>query len=80
MGFLTTGRSETTGLQFLRFEGSPDFGTRTISEDVQLSGNAPVEKDMLKNAMIMGVIEDAVSFNMYASEKKRFYQDKERWH
>ena len=37
-----------------------------MSENFQLSGNTPAERDMLKIAVIMGVIEGAVSFNMRA--------------
>ena len=48
----------------LGFEGSPDFGTGKISEDFQPSRNKPVERDMLKIAVIMGVIKYAVSFNI----------------
>ena len=37
-----------------------------MSDDFQLSGNIPVEMDMLRILVIMGVIEDAVSFNVRA--------------
>ena len=50
----------------LGFDGSPGLGTGTMREDFQLSGNIPVERDMLKISVIIGEIEDAVSFNMRA--------------
>ena len=37
-----------------------------MREDFQLSGQVPVESDMLKIAVIIGVIEDTVSFSMQA--------------
>ena len=37
-----------------------------MNEDFQLSGNTSVERDILKIAVIIGAIEDAVSFNMRA--------------
>ena len=37
-----------------------------MREDFQLSGQVPVESDMLKIAVIVGVIEDTVSFSMRA--------------
>ena len=43
-----------------------DLGTGTMREDFQLSGQVPVESDMLKIAVIIGVIEDTVSFSMPA--------------
>ena len=45
---------------------SYDLGTGTMREDFQLSGQVPVESDMLKIAVIIGVIEDTVSFSMRA--------------
>ena len=48
------------------FEESPGLGIGTIREDFQLLGNIPVESDMLKSAVIIGVIEGAVPFNMRA--------------
>ena len=44
------------------------MGTGTMREDFQLSGQVaiPVESDMLKIAVIIGVIEDTVSFSMRA--------------
>ena len=43
------------------------MGTGTISEDFYLIGSMPVEKGMLKIAVIIGEIEEAVSFNMRAT-------------
>ena len=40
------------------------MGTGTMREDFQLSGQVPVESDMLKIAVIIGVIEDTVSFRV----------------
>ena len=37
-----------------------------MREDFQLSGSKPVERDMLKIAVIIVEIEEAVSFNMRA--------------
>ena len=64
---LTMGRREI-GLQFQGLDESPDLGTGTMREDFQLSGQVaiPVESDMLKIAVIIGVIEDTVSFSMRA--------------
>ena len=44
------------------------MGTGIMREDFQLSGQVaiPVESDMLKIAVIIGVIEDTVSFSMRA--------------
>ena len=50
---------------------SPDLGTGTIREDFQLSGKVCVEIDMLKIAVIIGIIEHAVSFSVRADTFSR---------
>lgn len=36
---------------------SPDLGTGAVREDFQLSGNVPVERDMVKMAVMIGEID-----------------------
>ena len=62
---LTTGRREI-GLYFPGLDDSPDLGAGTIRQDFQLSGQVPVETNMLKTAVIIGAIDNAVSFSMWA--------------